>query len=99
MIRYTRDVLRTLASPCRSQTRLISRRMDDGLSPGESAGVRIHLCICGSCHAFARQLERLRVFARLEAVARPLPQAMPAAVRERLIAAAAHNGPDLPRSL
>lgn len=86
MIRFTIDAFRVLAKPCSAHAEHLSRRMDGQLTPGERAGLRVHLLGCASCRAFARQLQRLRAIARAESAAKPAPQAMPAEVRDRLAA-------------
>ena len=91
MIIFVRDAFRVLAKPCSAQAVRISRRLDDRLSRGERTGLWIHMRGCASCRAFARQLEKLRTLARAESAARSESQAMPALVRERLIATLTEN--------
>lgn len=85
MIGFTRDVFRVLGMPCREHTALFSKQLDEPLPPGIAAGLRIHIVYCGGCKKFRAQIRRLRELAGT--VGRDLDsgEAMPGAVRERVL--------------
>lgn len=45
---------------CRDASRLASQALDRTLSLRERFNLRLHLCICMGCQAFARQLQQIR---------------------------------------
>jgi predicted anti-sigma-YlaC factor YlaD len=54
---------------CKEASRLLSQSMDQELSFGELARLRLHLTLCDACRNFDRQLKQLR-----QAVARLFQQ-------------------------
>jgi predicted anti-sigma-YlaC factor YlaD len=54
---------------CKEASRLLSQSMDQDLSFGELARLRLHLTLCDACRNFDRQLKQLR-----QAVARLFQQ-------------------------
>lgn len=45
---------------CREAHRMVIRRLDVRLSPGQRLGLRLHLLICAACRGFDRQMAFLR---------------------------------------
>jgi hypothetical protein len=89
MIGFVRDVFRVLGMPCRQHTTLFSKQLDEPLPPGVAAGLRLHILYCGGCKNFRAQVRRLRDVAG--SIGRELDtgEAMPGAVRDRVLRAAA----------
>lgn len=89
MIRYTRDILAVLATPCSKQVELMSRAMDLPPTRGERHGLRLHRAICTGCRRYHAHLETLAAAARSLHESSPLPaqgaQGMPQDVRSRLL--------------
>lgn len=85
MFRFLRDFFRTVAQPCRGQTALLSREIDEPLSAGESLGVRVHLLYCRACRRFRKQIRLLRELAREIGSRAEAPAGLPAEVRERVL--------------
>lgn len=89
MIGFVRDVLRVLKMPCREHTALFSRQLDEPLPRGIQAGLRLHVLYCTGCKRFRAQVRRLREVAG--GLGRDLNagEAMPRAVRGRVLGRAA----------
>jgi hypothetical protein len=85
MIGYVRDVLRVLRLPCRELTALFSKQLDEPLPPGIAAGLRIHRLYCGGCARFRAQILRLRDLAGAIGQELDSGDAMPQAVRDRVL--------------
>ena len=49
---------------CRETSVLISRSMDHSLSFVERWSLKLHILICGVCHAYESQLRRMRAWIR-----------------------------------
>lgn len=84
MIAFVIDLLRVLASPCRSNTFLLSKQFDAPLSRGEELGLRIHLRVCRGCFRFQAQLRQLRALLSATDGSDAAAAAMPETVRTRL---------------
>ena len=86
MIRFVRDMLRTLGLPCREHVVLFSRQLDSPLSRGEAVGLRVHILYCGGCRRFTEHLRHLQSLGRTLAEQAEIEPGLPVDVRERLIA-------------
>jgi hypothetical protein len=77
---------------CKDASRLVSKRQDTRLSPGEWLGMHLHLMICSGCRQFERQMDILRRLLRSgESGDRvELPQAARARIDSALKAHARH---------
>ncbi len=84
MMAYLRDFFRVLNLPCKEHTRLLTRELDEPLSRGEQAGLRLHLLICRGCYRFKKQVRYLRSLIAADLKLLEQGAEMPAAVRERL---------------
>jgi hypothetical protein len=89
MIGFVRDVLRVLRMPCREHTALCSRQLDEPLPPGVAVGLRIHILYCGGCRKFRAQVRSLRDLAGSTGRELESGEAMPGAVRDRVLRRAA----------
>jgi hypothetical protein len=89
MIGFVRDVFRVLGMPCREHTALFSKQLDEPLPPGIAAGLRIHILYCGGCKKFRAQIHRLRDLAGTIGHDLDSGEAMPQAVRDRVLRRAA----------
>lgn len=85
MIRFLRDTAHVLNLPCRRHTDLISRQLDEPLTPGQAFGLRVHILICSGCRRFQAQLRGLRDLSLSIGIADD-HQTMPEAVRARALA-------------
>ncbi len=84
MIGFLRDVMRVLRMPCREHTVLFSKQLDEPLSSGIAAGLRIHILYCAGCRKFRAQIGRLRELAGSIGQELGSGEAMPQAVRDRV---------------
>lgn len=89
MIRFVRDVLRVLRMPCREQNALFSKHLDEPLSPGLFAGLRIHILYCSGCKKYRAQIQKLRDLAQRIGQDLASGESMPAALRSRVLGRAA----------
>lgn len=60
MVRRLRHAWRLLNLPCEGISELVSRSLDERLSPAERAAYRSHLVYCVACRRYRRQLLMLR---------------------------------------
>lgn len=89
MIGFARDVLRVLRMPCREHAELFTRQLDEPLPRGVAAGLRIHVLYCEGCRKFRAQILKLRDASRDLARDIHAGEALPKAVRDRIVARAA----------
>lgn len=85
MINYLRDLYRVLNSPCRDLSALFSRQLDEPLSRGERAGMRVHVLYCRGCSRFRAQVRRIRELAASIGDNLERSEGLPGAVRDRLL--------------
>lgn len=69
---------------CQDHTALLTRQLDEPLSPGETVGLAIHIRICAGCRRFRRQMRALRDLAGSIGAGLEQGPGMPQAARERL---------------
>ena len=91
MIGFIRDVFRVLRMPCREHTALLSKQLDEPLPRGVAAGLRVHIVYCGGCKKFCAQMRRLREVAGSIGRGLDSGEAMPPAVRDRVLRSAAER--------
>jgi hypothetical protein len=84
MIGFVRDVGRVLSLPCREHTKLFTRQIDEPLSDGVAAGLRIHILYCTGCSRFRQQIRRLHELAGTIGREMNSEEELPAPVRERV---------------
>jgi hypothetical protein len=68
--------------PCRRHSELLSRQLDEPLTPGTAFGLRVHLVYCAGCRRLRAQLVRLRELASV--IDAGAPDRMPESVRRRV---------------
>lgn len=85
MIGFVRDILRVLRMPCREHTELFTRQLDEPLPRGVAAGLRIHVLYCQGCRKFRAQIRKLRDASRDLARDIHTGEALPKAVRDRIV--------------
>jgi predicted anti-sigma-YlaC factor YlaD len=84
MIRFWRDILRVLDTPCREHARMMTLELESPLSRGERVGLWLHLRICKGCRGLRAQLVRLRSVLDRAAPLNDPEVVMPEPVRRRL---------------
>ena len=89
MIAFVRDVVGVLRMPCREHTALFSKQLDEPLPAGIATGLRIHILYCGGCKKFRAQVRRLGDLAGTIGRELDSGEAMPGAVRDRVLRRAA----------
>lgn len=92
MIGFVRDVIRVLRMPCRRHTELFTRQLDERLSAGVSAGLRLHVLYCTGCARFRRQVRLLHDLARRVGDEAMGSEKMPEHVRQRVLSASRDEG-------
>jgi len=84
VIRFARDMMRVLRTPCREHVALFCREHDAPLSRGEAFGLRVHIVYCGGCRRFREHLLHMRLLGHTLAQLAENEPGLPADVRERL---------------
>ncbi len=84
MIRFVRDMVRVLCSPCRDHVALFSQQIDTPLSRGETFGLRLHILYCGGCRRFIEHLRHMQSLGQVLAQQAENQSGLPADVRSRI---------------
>lgn len=83
---FVGEFIKVLSLPCEEHAPLISRALDDELTPGLRWGLMVHETYCAGCRGYHRQLETVRRAARRGMAPVAVGGAgIPEEVRERLV--------------